>query len=208
MMVEIPYNSFVKYEFDKKINTMRVDRVLHTAMAYPGNYGYFPNTLSGDGDPLDVLLICEYPIFPGIYVKVKIIGVLLTEDEQGADEKIIVVPNSKVDPNYTNINDITDLPQWTISKIKHFFAHYKDTETNKWVQVKDFKGREKAFQIYKQSCSNYSKNLNFLPNTVSSFDPFKFNSVAPTPQISHVGNIINNGHISPVPHNSITNNIL
>ena len=212
MMVEIPYNSFVKYEFDKKINAMRCDRVLHTAMAYPGNYGYFPNTLSGDGDPLDVLLICEYPIYPGIYVAVKIIGVLLTEDEQGSDEKVIVVPNSKVDPNYTNVNDITNLPQWTISKIRHFFAHYKDTETNKWVQIKNFEGREKAFQIYKQSKANYSKKLNLCSNTVSSFDPFQpsyKSPIPPTPQISPVDNIINNGHSSPVPSdNPFTNSIL
>ena len=154
MIVEIPYNSFVKYEFDEKENVMRCDRVLHTAMAYPGNYGFFPNTLAGDGDPLDVLMICDYAIYPGIYVKVKIIGVLLTKDEKGDDEKIIVVPSFPVDPNYTNINDLTDLPKWTQSKIKHFFKHYKDTESNKWVQVKGFEGREKAIEIYKNSKQN------------------------------------------------------
>ena len=157
IMIEIPYNSFVKYEFDKKINAIRCDRVLHTAMAYPGNYGYFPNTLSGDGDPLDVLLICDYPIYPGTFVNVKIIGALLTVDEKGEDEKIIVVPDVKVDPNYTHINNISDIPQWTITKIKHFFAHYKDTETNKWVEVKKFVGREKAFQIYMKSKIKFAK---------------------------------------------------
>jgi len=154
MVVEIPYNSFVKYEFDEENKLMRCDRVLHTAMAYPGNYGFFPNTLAGDGDPLDVLMICDYAIFPGIHVKVKIIGVLITKDEKGDDEKILVVPNVKVDPNYTNINDYTDLPKWTLSKIKHFFKHYKDTESNKWVQVKGFEGREKAIEIYKKSIQN------------------------------------------------------
>ena len=159
MIVEIPYNSFVKYEFDKEAGKMRCDRVLHTAMSYPGNYGYFPNTLSGDGDPLDVLLICEYPIYPGILVKVKIIGVLLTTDEKGEDEKIIVVPSASVDPNFSNINNYSDLPQWTLSKIRHFFEHYKDTENNKWVQVKDFKEREAAIQIYKQSVDNYNSQV-------------------------------------------------
>lgn len=154
-IVEIPYNSFVKYEFDKKQNKMRCDRVLHTAMAYPGNYGYFPDTLSGDGDPLDVLIISEYPLYPGTIIKVKIIGVLLTTDEKGEDEKMIVVPERNVDPNYSHINDIKDVPKWTLSKIKHFFEHYKDTEKNKWVEVKDFYNKETAIKIYKKAiCLN------------------------------------------------------
>lgn len=155
MIVEIPYNSFVKYEFDKEANQMRCDRVLHTAMAYPGNYGYFPHTLAGDGDPLDVLLISDYPIYPGILVKVKIIGVLLTTDEKGEDEKIIAVPCTKVDPNYTNVNSYEDLPRWTLSKIRHFFEHYKDTEEAKWVQVKKFEGREIAIQIYQKTVKQW-----------------------------------------------------
>ena len=148
MVVEIPYNSFVKYEF--KNNIMRCDRVLHTAMAYPGNYGFFPKTLAGDGDPLDALMICDYPIYPGIHVKVKIIGALLTTDEKGNDEKIIVVPSTDVDPNFTDINDYTDLPKWTLSKIKHFFEHYKDTESDKWVKVEGFEHKKAAIQIYKK----------------------------------------------------------
>ena len=155
MIVEIPYNSFVKYEFDKDMGKMRCDRVLHTAMSYPGNYGYFPNTLSGDGDPLDVLMISDYPIYPGILVEVKIIGVLLTTDEKGPDEKIIAVPSEKVDPNYTHINNYSDLPSWTLSKIKHFFAHYKDTESKKWVKVEEFKGREDAIQIYTKAAESH-----------------------------------------------------
>ena len=93
IIIEIPYNSFVKYEYDKTEQKMRCDRVLHTAMAYPGNYGYIPNTLSGDGDPLDVLMICEYPIYPGTIVKARMVGVLFTKDEKGDDEKIIAVPS-------------------------------------------------------------------------------------------------------------------
>ena len=157
MIVEIPFNSFIKYEFDKKRDQMRCDRVLHTAMSYPGNYGYFPATLAGDGDPLDVLMICDYAIYPGILVKVKIIGVLLTTDEKGDDEKIIVVPAKEVDPNFTNINNYNDLPQWTLSKIRHFFEHYKDTEKDKWVQVKDFKGREEAIKIYAKGADRYQE---------------------------------------------------
>ena len=124
MVVEIPYNSFVKYEYDIKEKIMRCDRVLHTAMAYPGNYGYIPNTLSGDGDPLDVLMICEYPIYPGIIVKARMVGVLFTKDEKGDDEKIIAVPSTQVDPNYSDISNYTDLPKWTLSKIEHFFKNF------------------------------------------------------------------------------------
>ncbi len=155
MIVEIPYNSFVKYEFDKDMGKMRCDRVLHTAMSYPGNYGYFPNTLSGDGDPLDVLMISDYPIYPGILVEVKIIGVLLTTDEKGADEKIIAVPSEKVDPNYTHVNNYTDLSMVTVSKIRHFFEHYKDTESEKWVTVEEFKDREDAIHIYTKAVERH-----------------------------------------------------
>ena len=151
IIIEIPYNSFIKYEYDKTMGRMRCDRVLHTAMAYPGNYGYIPDTLSGDGDPLDILMICEYPIYPGTMVEAKMIGVLFTKDEKGDDEKIIAVPSSKVDPNYSNINNYTDLPKWTLSKIKHFFMHYKDTEENKWVIVHEFKGKEEAMNVYQKS---------------------------------------------------------
>ncbi len=151
MIIEIPYNSFIKYEFDKEKNQLRCDRILHTAMAYPGNYGYFPNTLSGDGDPLDVLLICDYALHPGTIIKVKIIGVLLTEDEKGQDEKILAVPVTEIDPSYKKINTITDIPLHQLTKIKHFFSHYKDTEKNKWVKVKGFKDKTKAEAIYKES---------------------------------------------------------
>ncbi len=152
-IIEIPYNSFIKYEIDKKENRMRCDRVLHTAMAYPGNYGYFPNTLSGDGDPLDVLVISEYPLHPGTIITVNIIGVLLTQDEKGSDEKIMAVPAPSVDPNYSHIHEIHDIPKWTLSKIEHFFKHYKDTEPNKWVKVKGFYNREHAMKIYHQATS-------------------------------------------------------
>ena len=159
IIIEIPYNSFVKYEYDKQKKIMRCDRVLHTAMSYPGNYGYIPDTLSGDGDPLDILMICEYPIYPGTIVQAKIIGVLLTKDEKGNDEKILAVPAPLVDPNYSHIQNYTDLPKWTLSKIKHFFKHYKDTEDNKWVEVKEFKGKTEAMKVYQKSiCLNNLKH--------------------------------------------------
>ena len=77
IIIEIPYNTFVKYEYDDSIGKIRCDRILNTSMLYPGNYGYIPNTLSGDGDPIDILLVCDYAIYPGIVIETKIIGVLM-----------------------------------------------------------------------------------------------------------------------------------
>ena len=118
MIVEIPRNSNVKYEYDKKLQKMRCDRIIKTAMLYPGNYGYIPNTLSGDGDPIDILLLCDYPIYPGTVVNVKVIGVLLTTDESGDDEKLIAVPSKKVDSSYVDINNYNQLSKVEINKIK------------------------------------------------------------------------------------------
>ena len=133
VVIEMPYNSHIKYEYDEKINKIRCDRILNTSMNYPGNFGYIPNTLSGDGDPLDILMVCDYQLLPGIVIKIKF-GVLLTEDEKGADEKLLVVPYKGVDPSYEHIDDYTQLPKPTLSKIKHFFTHYKDNEEDKWVR--------------------------------------------------------------------------
>ena len=156
MIVEIPYNTNVKYEFDKNEKRIRCDRILNTSMMYPGNYGYFPKTLSGDNDPLDVLLISNFPLYPNSIISVKIIGVLITKDENGEDEKIIAVPSRKVDNNYKKINDINDLQENTIEKIKHFFTHYKDNEKNKWVEIGNIFGMEKAIKIYQDSKGRYN----------------------------------------------------
>ena len=139
MIVEIPNNSNVKYEYDKVCKRMRCDRIISTSMLYPGNYGYIPKTLSGDGDPVDILLICDYAIYPGTIVNAKIIGILLTEDEKGGDEKVIAVPAEEVDQSSFYINDYQDLGPQMLVKIKHFFKHYKDNESNKWVKVGDYK---------------------------------------------------------------------
>lgn len=167
-IVEIPNNSFVKYEFDKELNMLRCDRILHTCMAYPGNYGYIPNTLSKDGDPIDVLMLGDFKILPMTLVKIKIIGVLIMTDEKGQDEKLIAIPHYSVDPTYKNINDLDDIPKHLLSKIKHFFEHYKDTEPDKWVKVEGFKNKEFAEKIYLESKTTYetskNKNIGFQNN--------------------------------------------
>ena len=159
VIIEIPYNSFVKYEYDEQLGKIRCDRILNTSMLYPGNYGYIPNTLAGDDDPIDILMICDYPIYPGVVVSCKIIGVLMMSDEKGEDEKLLVIPSSEVDTSYTDINNYTDLPKCTLSKIKHFFEHYKDNETTKWCKVKDFQDRDFAIKLYNQSKIKYINSV-------------------------------------------------
>jgi len=151
--IEIPKGSNIKYEFED--GKLFVDRVLYTAMFYPYNYGYVPETLEEDGDPLDVLVIMEDAVLPGSYIRIKPIGVLIMEDEKGVDRKLIAVPHKKIDPRYENINDIADLGEAVKLKIKHFFERYKELEPGKWVKVKGFEGREKALEIIKKALENY-----------------------------------------------------
>ena len=146
-IIEIPYNTFIKYEYDHNHKRMRCDRILNTAMLYPSNYGYIPNTLAQDGDALDILVVCDYPIYPGTIIEVKILGVLIMTDEKGLDEKIIAVPSDNVDLNFKSINKLDDLSPILIIKIKHFFEHYKDNEINKWCKVDKYENKKYALNI-------------------------------------------------------------
>mgnify|MGYP000193268085 CR=1 FL=1 len=134
----------VKYEMDKESGLMFVDRFLHTAMYYPGNYGFIPHTLSGDGDPVDVLVIGRVPVMPGAVMRSKPIGVLLMEDEAGLDEKILAVPVSKLHPYHDNVDSYDQLPAIMLEQIEHFFSHYKDLEKGKWVKTVRWGGPEEA----------------------------------------------------------------
>lgn len=125
----------VKYEIDKEADALFVDRFLHTPMFYPANYGYIPQTLGGDGDPLDVLAICHVPVMPGAVLRVRPIGVLMMEDDGGMDEKIIAVPHDKMYPAWSHITEYTQLPKIQIDQIVHFFTHYKDLEPGKWAKI-------------------------------------------------------------------------
>lgn len=164
-LIEISKDSNIKYEYDKDSKKLRCDRFLHTSMAYPYNYGYIPNTLSDDGDPIDILVICDYKIIPNCLISTKIVGVLEMRDEKGFDEKLIAVPSQKIDPTSKYINDIDDLPKSLLDKIHHFFKHYKDTENNKYSEVIGFKNKEVANNYLKKSIENY-KNLNKPQNLV------------------------------------------
>lgn len=160
MIVEIPYNSLVKYEYDENHKCMRCDRILNTSMLYPGNYGFIPNTLSGDNDPVDILLLTEYPLYPGSIINVKLIGVLLTSDEKGDDEKLLAVPSLEVDTKFKNINDLIDLEDITLNKIQHFFTHYKDNDQHKWVKVKHFSNKKKALEILELAKKRFIEKVN------------------------------------------------
>jgi inorganic pyrophosphatase len=136
VIIEVPIGGEpIKYELDKAAGTLVVDRFLHTPMRYPGNYGFVPHMLSKDGDPVDVLVANTRPIVPGAVINVRPIGVLRMEDESGGDEKIIAVPVPRVTKRYAHTANYTDLPEITLQQIQHFFEHYKDLESGKWVKI-------------------------------------------------------------------------
>jgi inorganic pyrophosphatase len=136
VIVEVPVGGEpIKYEMDKAAGTLVVDRFLYTSMRYPGNYGFVPHTLSDDGDPIDVLIANQRGIVPGAVIAVRPVGVLKMQDEAGGDEKIVAVPVPRLTRRYEKIHNYTDLPEITLRQIEHFFEHYKDLESQKWVKV-------------------------------------------------------------------------
>jgi inorganic pyrophosphatase len=145
VIVEVPIGGEpIKYEMDKAAGTLVVDRFLHTAMRYPGNYGFVPHTLSEDGDPIDVLIANTRPIVPGAIINVRPVGVLKMQDDAGGDEKIIAVPVPKLTKRYAHITEYLQMPEITIQQIQHFFEHYKDLEPGKWVKVIGWGGAAEA----------------------------------------------------------------
>jgi len=147
VIIEIPMNADpIKYEVDKESGAIFVDRFMGTAMHYPCNYGYVPNTLSADGDPVDVLVITPFPLIPGVVVRCRAIGVLKMTDEAGQDAKVLAVPVDKVLPIYKHWQKPEDLQDLRLQQIQHFFEHYKDLEPGKWVKVDGWEGPEAAKQ--------------------------------------------------------------
>lgn len=147
VIIEIPAHSEpVKYEVDKTTGVMFVDRFMSTSMRYPCDYGYIPNTLSNDGDPLDVLVISPLPLISGSAITVRPIGMLSMTDEAGEDMKIIAVPIDKLSPLYKDIKKPEDLGRFVLDRIAHFFQHYKDLEPNKWVKIEGWQDAAKAKQ--------------------------------------------------------------
>lgn len=151
VFVEISQGGQIKYEMDEESGALFVDRFIYTSMNYPFNYGFICGTKGEDGDPLDVLVLSSQPVQPGCVLPSRPIGLLEMEDEEGVDTKIIAVPTAKIDPFYTNVNNINDLPQIIKDKIRHFFEHYKELEPGKWVKLKEWKDVKTAKEMIKKS---------------------------------------------------------
>ena len=156
VIIEIPMHSDpIKYEVDKDTGALFVDRFVSAAMHYPCNYGYVPQTVAPDGDPVDVLVITPYALMPGVVVRCRTIGVLKMTDEAGRDSKLLAVPIDKLTPVYRSIETARDLPEATLAQITHFFAHYKDLEPGKWVKVEGWGSPEEAKKEIRQGVKRY-----------------------------------------------------
>ena len=148
VVIEIPLGGVpVKYELDKSSGALFVDRFLHTAMFYPGNYGFIPHTKSADGDPCDVIVVGQVAVVPGAVIRCRPIGALIMKDEAGLDEKILAVPVDALHPFYSNIHSYEDLPPILCEQIAHFFQHYKDLEKSKWVTIVEWVGPAEAERL-------------------------------------------------------------
>lgn len=146
----------VKYELDKASGALFVDRILHTPMRYPCNYGFIPHTLADDGDPIDALIVARTPFMPGSIARVRPVGVLMMEDDGGGDAKLICVSVNKVYPYYSDVAEYTDLPKIVLDQIEHFFTHYKDLEPGKWVKCQGFEGKATAERLILESIDRYN----------------------------------------------------
>jgi len=145
VVIEIPMNADpVKYEVEKETGAIFVDRFMSTAMHYPCNYGYVPQTLSDDGDPVDVLVITPFPLFPGVVIRCRPVGVLKMTDKSGHDAKVLAVPVDKLSSLYSHIHEPADVDELLLRQIQHFFEHYKDLEKGKWVKVDRWAGSQEA----------------------------------------------------------------
>jgi inorganic pyrophosphatase len=156
VIIEIPMNADpIKYEVDKETGAIFVDRFMTTAMHYPTNYGYVPQTLSGDGDPVDVLVMTPFPLMPGAVVPCRAIGILNMSDEAGQDGKVLAVPITKILPLYSQLQKPEDLHEMILKSIEHFFEHYKDLEKGKWVKIEGWQGPEAARQEIVSGIAQY-----------------------------------------------------
>lgn len=156
VVIEIPANHDpIKYEIEKDYDALMVDRFMATPMFYPANYGYVNNTLSEDGDALDVLVVTPYPVAPGSVIRCRPVGVLNMTDEAGVDAKLLAVPHTKLTKLYDHVTEYTDLPELLIKQIKHFFENYKGLEEGKWVKVEDWANADAARAEIEKAAAAY-----------------------------------------------------
>ena len=158
VIIEVPIGGEpIKYEMDKDSGALMVDRFLYTPMRYPGNYGFIPHTLSDDGDPIDVLVANHRAIAPGAILNCRLIGVLIMSDEAGQDEKLLAVPSHKLTRHYDEVQNYSDLPEIFLKKIEHFFEHYKDLESDKWVKIERWGDAAEAKQLIVEAMGRASE---------------------------------------------------
>lgn len=158
VIIEIPmHGEPVKYEVNKESGALFVDRFLTTAMYYPANYGYIPQTLSEDGDPVDVLVVTPIPLINGAVIRSRVVGMLKMTDEAGVDTKLLAVPINKLSTVYKDVKTYRDLPQHLLLSVEHFFNHYKDLEEGKWVKVEGWEGPEVAHREIMDSIARYNQ---------------------------------------------------
>ncbi|MFL0808517.1 MAG: inorganic diphosphatase [Oceanobacter sp.] len=157
VVIEIPANHApIKYEIDKDMDCLLVDRFMATPMFYPANYGYINDTLAGDGDPLDVLVVTPYPVQPGSVIRARPVAVLNMEDEGGEDVKLLAVPHTKLTKIYDDVQDVNDVPELLRNQIQHFFENYKDLEAGKWVKVRDWGNADDARALIEEAAAAYN----------------------------------------------------
>ncbi len=157
-IIEIPENSVTKYEFDEYAGVLKVSRIMQTPAVYPANYGFFPETLGEDGDPLDCLVICSTSLLPGSLIQVRPIGVLEVEDQSGGDKKVICVPLDKIDAYYKNVKSLEDMPDIVKSRVEYFFQHYKDLQPESWSKVIGWKDVSDAEKCINEAIVRYKNN--------------------------------------------------
>jgi inorganic pyrophosphatase len=153
VVIEIPRGSRNKYEIDHENGKVYLDRRLFTATTYPADYGFIPDTLAGDGDPLDALVLLEDPVYPGVIVEAKPVGLLWMQDEAGPDAKVICVPHNE--PRWKGVEDLKDMPDQLLEEIKHFFDVYKALEPGKTSITAGFENRKAAWREIEISKANY-----------------------------------------------------
>ena len=154
-LIEIPKGSRNKYEYDFDLKKIRFDRMLFSSMMYPGDYGFIPETLALDGDPLDVLVMCSEALLPGSIAYIRPICYMIMEDEKGMDEKLLAVASN--DPHYDHLITINDIPKHTLDEISQFFETYKTLEKEKWVKIGSWMDKDLAFNLIKRTHEYYKK---------------------------------------------------
>ncbi len=156
VVIEIPEGGEpVKYEVCKETGAMIVDRFMSTAMFYPCHYGYVPKTLSEDGDPVDVLVLAPAKLMTGVVIECRPVGMLRMTDEAGADNKLLAVPVDSLCKDYVDVKTVNDLPKTLLNKIEHFFEHYKDLESSKWVKIDGWADVDAAYAEVQSSIQRY-----------------------------------------------------